>query len=748
MLDSFVGRQQELTRIGSLLRSERLVTLVGPGGVGKSRLALEFAGRAGDTTTLFVDLSSITQGALVGHIIAAAMGVGERSREPVVQTLASAIGDQRLLLLLDTCEHLVGSAADTVRPLLLSCPALRVLATSRQALGVDREGVLRIGELSLPSSQDEHSRERLLRSDAARLFIERARAAHPEFRLAAADIHLVAGICRRLDGLPLSIELAARRMGTLPLPDILAGIDGQLGLLSSGDRTAPQRHRELRATIGWSYRLLSPLEQAVFRRVSVLAGEFTQDQADSVCSGGGVAASAVPHLLSLLAAKSLLVRGPPGEHPPRYRQLHTVRAYAHACLAESGELDGTRRLALARLVNLAEHVTSHLSLTRESDGRLRAEGENLIEAVRDTSTGTADQRVLLAVALARYWTQYDQTSLGRNLLTEVLREVPESPYRGAALSQAALMAWVHNDQAEAMRLAEAAVKCERAAGNPARLAIALERASRALGMRQDWDASLEALRECGELLRRLGRTLELAMCQQVQAWQALSAGRPGEAAGLPDSFLPVVRAQGTPRQQNAALHTAGTLCLARGEADAARALFTEGLAQVPVDSYGGGHMLGGLAMAAHQRGEHYRAVCLAAAASAVWRRMDCRPEPGWQQWVEDAAGRAESRLGPARSAEARAAGGRLRDERLLAYALSGLAEDTVDHDRGSPLTEREQRIAALVAEGLSNRDIARQMSLSARTVAACLDGIRDKLDMRSRTEIAVWAATQRGVPGT
>jgi DNA-binding CsgD family transcriptional regulator len=427
----------------------------------------------------------------------------------------------------------------------------------------------------------------------------------------------------------------------------------------------------------------------------------------------------------------------PGK-PLKYRMLHTIRAYAHARLAEAGELGRARQRAIDRLVHVTEPILDHQIISPEDARQLAAEGENLTEAVRSLAGGTSDERVRLTIALAQFWQTRDHTTPGRELLSQLLDEVTESPYLGRALSQAAIMAWAQADQDEALRLAVAAVSCERASGVPARLAIALDQLSRARTLRGEFEAALAARREILAHVPAEQR-LTVADYQQSLAWLLLHTGQVDEAGDLVSSFLPVIRAEGTVRSRAAALHTVGTISLARGELDQARAFFVEGLSSLPPDSYGGGHLLGGLAMVAAGCGEYERALCLSAASDAVWHRIGCRPEPDWQRQVDVATTKAQSRLSTAKAAAARGVGGRLRGKQLLAYAVSG-SDVVLAADSGSPLTDREKRIACLVAEGLTNSEIAVRLRLPVRTVAAHLDSIRDKLDMRSRTQIAVWAA--------
>ncbi|WP_262370846.1 AAA family ATPase [Streptomyces sp. WAC01526] len=289
-LDVFVGRERELSRLHTLLRSSRLLTLTGPGGVGKTRLALELAGRVRGGRTgraQWVALDSLQDGELLPQALAAALGVRERGGRAGIESLVHALGTRTTLIVLDNCEHLAEACARLAATLLARCPRLRLLATSREPLRVPGEVVFRVGELSLSPAGEEHGTAALLRSEAVRLFLARARTSDAAFELGSGEARTVAEICRRLDGLPLAIELAAGRVGSLSLPGILHGLDDQLSLLTDGSRTGPGRHRELGAAIDWSHRLLDPLERVVFRRLSVLGGGFDAEGAAEVCANGG-----------------------------------------------------------------------------------------------------------------------------------------------------------------------------------------------------------------------------------------------------------------------------------------------------------------------------------------------------------------------------------------------------------------------------------------------------------------------------
>jgi non-specific serine/threonine protein kinase len=744
-LDGFVGRGPELTRLRSLLRSARLVTLAGPGGVGKTRLAQEFVGGVRDGGVWLIELDSVSRADLLPQVVATALGVGERAGRPLADAIVDALGDRRVLVVLDNCEHLIEASAELADALLRRCPQLRILATSRESLRVPGEVVFRVGALSLSAADAPSNRAALLRSDAVRLFTERAQACDPSFELTADNGQLVAEICRHVDGLPLAIELAARRVGALGLGQILDGLDDQLAILTEGVRTGPARHQELGAAIEWSYRLLTPVEQAVFRRLSVLAGGFDLDGAVAVCDGPDVDRGAVLRLVCALEAKSLVVRLVADGGGARFRQLNPIRAFGLDRLTAAGELPATRERAADWLAVLATPVVDLPFQDNVAAWRLRTEQENLVAAVALTSLRPDERYALLAVALARLWTSQDQVTSARALLARVL----ESARTSEALAAAAQLASAQGEHEEAVRLAAEAIETERRRDRPLALAKALNAMAKARLARGELGAAVQAGRELVVVLRPLGRPLDIAWSQQNLAWGLLHAGEIAEAEQLLAASLPVLRALATPSYLPTVLHTAGTIHLANCDVDAAEALFVEALRGAAAESSRNLNAVEGLAIVAAERRQSERAVRIAAGAAAMRRRLKFEPGGLWQRRLDTAIARARGELGTARADAAVAAGEQLEGDRLLAYALArGDVADRQPDAGAEPgaavrlLTSRERQVAALVAGGMTNPEIAGRLAVSTRTVTAHLASIRTKLGVQARTQIALWFSQQ------
>ncbi|MFF9086130.1 ATP-binding protein [Streptomyces sp. NPDC014991] len=751
-LDSFVGRRRELSGLRTLLRTSRLLTLTGAGGVGKTRLALEFARglpRRFARVDL-VELASLQDGALATQSLAAALGVGERAGRTGIDVLVQAIGDASRVLILDNCEHLAEPCARLAATLLGRCPCLRILATSREALRVPGETVFRLGELSLPPADAQDDVTALMQSDAVRLFADRAASNSPGFTLHRGNGHLVAEICRRLDGLALAVELAARHVGALALSDILAGLDDQLcqvDLLTGGSRAGPARHSGFAAAVDWSHRLLDPAEQAVFRRLSVLVGGFDATAAQSVCAGDGIGRRQVFRILCALEAKSLVVRLPGETAPTRFRQLSAIRACALDRLRASGELHATLRRALAWLTELAGRERGEV-FADQAGSPLAAERDNLA-SVLACSAGHGDAvPVRLTLELARVHYQQEQPSAARGLLTGLLRGVGSRALGGQVPALAARVACQQAHLDEALRLGEQAVQSERMRGDAAGLANALDARAAARLCRGEFAEAVADLRECLEVVASPGTPQDIAWCTQHLAWALLQSGGALEADELMTRCLPVLRQQAPWPRIAAALHTAGAVRLALGRLRSAEILFAEVLRIAPGASFHALYPVEGLALVAAESGDMQRALRLYEASVQARRRLDTEPEAPWRHRMEQAAARARTRLSAA-AQEAAVAGARgLRGERLVAYALgAGSGEDRSRHegratDERLRLTVRESTVAELVAEGLTNRQIADRLGLSIHTVATHLDKVRDKLGLRSRTQIALWAAAR------
>ena len=407
-LTSFVGRHKELKEIAKLLSSSRLLTLTGPGGVGKTRLAIETAQHSFKNFkdgVFWVGLVGLSDENLIPQEMARSLNVREISNEPLIETLKTYLRPKHLLIVIDNCEHLVRACAEYAEQLLAACPKLKVLATSIEALGLYNENTWQVPSLALPEMQGPLSLKELQEFASIKLFEERASHAKSGFALDEKNASSVAQICRRLDGIPLAIELAAARIKVLSVDEIAARLDDRFSLLTAGSRTAIPRHQTLRATIDWSYDLLTEPERILLRRLSVFAGGFTLEAVEAVCSQG-MKRSDILDLLGRLVDKSLVIVGAGSDFSgTRYRLLETIRLYALERLVETGEASVIRDRHLDFYLNLAEKSEPHMG--HESGtwiNRLDKDLDNIRAAMEwSTNSGKAAVALRMAGSLVYFW---------------------------------------------------------------------------------------------------------------------------------------------------------------------------------------------------------------------------------------------------------------------------------------------------------------------------------------------------------
>ena len=406
-LTSFVGRERELAQLREALRETRQLTLTGPGGSGKTRLALEVASGEVDRFAggvWWVELAPLAEEALVGAAVAESLGVRPLPGVTELQAACGYLASRRALVVLDNCEHLVGACAEAAEALLLAGPQIVVLATSRAPLGVGGESNWRVPSLSLPEPEANGSIGAVAASDAVSLFIERARKVHPGFAVTEENARAIARVCDELDGLPLALELAAARVRMLSVDQIAAGVSESLRLLTGGPRTASGRQQTLRASVDWSHDLLSADERLLLRRLAVFTGGFTLEAAEQICTGDGVERAQVLDVLGALVDQSLVIADE-RDTGARYRLLETVRQYGLERLAHAGEGDSLRDRHRDFYLALAEQAAPELETGRQPHwvAVLDPEAANLAAAI-DRALGSEPELALrFCAALYRYW---------------------------------------------------------------------------------------------------------------------------------------------------------------------------------------------------------------------------------------------------------------------------------------------------------------------------------------------------------
>jgi predicted ATPase/class 3 adenylate cyclase len=456
-LTSFVGRAADLAAVRARLRDARLVTLAGPGGIGKTRLALQTATEVYDDFAdgvWFAPLAAATDDASVVQAVASATGVREAPGQRLSDAVNADLRAKRMLLVLDNCEHVIDAAARVSESILTSCPSVHIIATSRDPLAIAGENIWRVDPFTAPPLDADL--EALEASDAVALFVDRVRSARPDFRIVDSNAAAVASICRRLDGIPLAIELAAAREPALTAAEIAARLDDRFALLTGGSRTAPPRHRTLRAAIDWGHELLTDAERTLFRRLSVFAPGFTLAQAEGVCAGDGLAATDVLDLLARLVDKSFVVVEVV-DSQSRYRSLETVREYAAEALATAGETETLRDAHLAWFAAASASADE----TRGGQAQILDEIEAMYGNLHDALTwalerGRIDAALRLANRLAPYWGLRGYPSEGRRWLDRVLAQAEDADpaLRARALRRAGELALQQGDHARARELLE------------------------------------------------------------------------------------------------------------------------------------------------------------------------------------------------------------------------------------------------------------------------------------------------------
>lgn len=480
-LTSFVGRGQEMATVQDLLRASRLVTLTGSGGCGKTRLALEVAGDVLDAHrggAWLVELHPLTDGSLVPQEVASALGVREQQGRSLMATLIEYLRPQPLLLVLDNCEHLVQACAELANTLLRACPELRILATSRSPLRITGETQYRVPSLSLPEPDQAPSLDRAVEFEAIRLFVERAVAVAPAFRLTADSAPVVGHICRRLDGIPLAIELAAAWAKVLTPEQIAQRLHDRFRLLSRGSRAAMQRHQTLRATLDSSYELLSDTERTLFARLSVFAGSWALEAAETICSDGDIDRGDVLDVLTSLVDNSLVVVDE-SHGAGRFRMLETIRRYGRDRLLEVRQEDEFRRRHRDWHLSLAEKAAAELRGPDQAEWieRLDVDHDDIRTALEWclAQSGEIEAGMRLAAAMARFWWIRGHFTEAKRIYGNVLAKGAEvrGTRRAGILIEAGRLAWAQSDWAAAKAYFDQALAIYRDLEDPAGSAEAL-----------------------------------------------------------------------------------------------------------------------------------------------------------------------------------------------------------------------------------------------------------------------------------
>jgi non-specific serine/threonine protein kinase len=794
---SFVGRAAELAELRSMLSGgARLITITGPGGIGKSRLALHAAAEAldGDGEGVWlVGLAPVADPELVARTVAAVLGVREQPGRPMLDTLADAVGDRRLLLVLDNAEHVLGAVAKLADVMMRSCQGARLLVTSREPLGIGGEHVFRVPSLPVPPA-DLADPQGLAAFESVQLFTEHARMHRQGFALDDVNAAAVAAVCVRLDGIPLALELAAARLGSLSVPEISSRLDQRFQLLTGGNRTALPRHQTLRALIDWSYDLLNPEERTVLGRLSVFAGGWTLAAAEAVTSAGGAGEWQVLDRLAALVDKSLVqaeeVRG-----STRYRLLETVRHYAAERLAlrAGPELSETRAAHRDHYLALVETAGAHLRGPDEGRwlDRLEAEFDNIRAALAFSiaDPGGAEPGLRLAAGLRWFCNMRghggeviealtvllerpdarEPTAARARALTvtchlvdhfgadsavpsmaaeaiSIARSLADDAVAADALGQLCWFRFEHGDLPAARAQIDEAVGLARTAGDPRLMAEVLGRRAVFASEAGDLDAAFADQEEVIDLSRTAGDSYRLAMAlanlgvdEHMSGELRAARAHLQEASALADEHDYQVLSAGL--RQNL-----GFVDLIDADPGSARRHFTGSLdsARITgVTTYAHAALLG-LALAAGADGDPAVAATLHGAADEYYEQAG-RTFEAMEAGLRDRDhARLRATLGEAAFAAAYRRGRTLGRADAIALAREAAepypeaAPAATVPDAGL-LSRREREIVALLAGGATDAQIAGRLFLSVNTVRSHLERIRDKTGARRRTELVRYA---------
>ncbi|HXJ49205.1 MAG TPA: LuxR C-terminal-related transcriptional regulator [Candidatus Acidoferrum sp.] len=715
-LTSFVGREEELRSLKRLLSTSRLVTLTGTGGAGKSRLAAEVA-RAGSNLwpdgTWWIELAATddVSGAVVGALELPGRGAAQ-------DVVASWLAGRKALLVLDNCEHLVADSAAFCQRLLERCPQLSILATSREALGVP-------GEARWPVTS-------LRGADALLLFEARARLVAPSFNMASRNLDSVTQICERLDRLPLAIEMAAARIDVMSEHELLSNLNDRFRFLTSGTRTAPQRQQTMAAAIDWSHRMLSDDESRLFRRLAVFQGGFTPDAVQAVCPD--VEDGNQLSLLNDLVQKSMVVADRLEDGSTRFRLLESHHAFALDRLREAGELDVLNK----------RHYEYFITSIAKAEQRWKArESANLWAALAWARLHVEDNGLALALEVAN--SDFSDHARARTLLLDLIdQSQPKGAPRAKALNLAARLAIRQADHASARELADSSVAVAREVGDPELIAHTLRGAGVVYHAVGELDV---AARMYEEALSHLDGSDDSRLAIEVKNHLGVLAterGEYGEGLAILVGCVAFSRTQhdepGTARY----LESLANAQFGLGDHDAAAASWKEALQTFSTvnDMFGAIWCIGGLSLAAAARGDDERALRLAAVESRMSREWSLSAWPLRMSQLEEACGRARTRLGTRKGEGAWNDGLSMATVRALEYALGDEKPQAAATEELRRLSRREREVVALVAAGMTNREIAERLFIAERTAEGHVERIRSKLGVRSRTEVATWAVEQ------
>ena len=758
---SLIGREHELAETKRLLAMTRLLTLTGAGGSGKTRLAVEMARDLAGTYpdgVWMVGLATLSEPELVPQAVVAVLGVREKPGRSISEALMDHLRSKNLLLVLDNCEHLIDAVALLTELLLDSCPRLRILATSREALSIPGEINWPVPTLSLPDADGPLTHEEIEGCESVRLFVERALCRTPDFSPKAENIRTVAEICQKLDGLPLAIELAAARVGALTVEQISGKLRDSLSLLTAGNRTATPRQQTLEGTLDWSYELLLEIEKKLFVRLSVFVGGWTLEAAEAVGAGDGVREEEIMDLLSRLVDKSLVIAESGGDGTLRYRMLEPIRQYGQSLLVESDELETVRHLHAEWFLGLAERAELELRGRTQAAWleRLEREHDNLRAALSwALEQREAELGLRLGGALGEFWHMHGHLSEGRRWLEAALATGEGLPVsaRAKALARAGYIAWEQGDYERSLAFSEDSLALARELEDMEIVAAALSSLGWAALFQNNLQQASTLTEEAISLQRVSGDAVGVARSLLILGFVANAQRDYERAMTLHEESLTLARKEEDGFALALSLALGAFARLGRGDYQMTRSLCQEGIELSR--RFGMPHLTAAhlhiLTLLANSQGQPLRTARLWGAAQTLREAIGTILSPIEQYLYGPHIEAARTQLDEAAWNLAMAEGREMTFEAAIEYALSEERSHPETQTREPPssgkqeaaLTHRQRKIAVLISQGLTNRRIATKLGISEHTVATHVSRILKKLGLASRTQLAAWVGAEQ-----
>jgi predicted ATPase/DNA-binding NarL/FixJ family response regulator len=757
VLTSFVGRRREMAEVKRLLSESRMVTLTGVGGVGKTRLALRVAldvQRAFPDGVWLVELAELANPELLAQTVVEALDVREVSSRPSLDVLLDHLRDKQALVVLDNCEHLLSECAVIADSLLRGAPDVRILATSRQALGIWGEQSLPVPTLTLPDSgAGRLPVKSLAQVESVRLFAERAGAALPGFAVTESNRDAVERICRRLDGIPLGIELAAVRLRALSVQQLLDRLDDRFRLLRAGSQVVLPRHQTLRAMIDWSYDLCTEQERLLWMRASVFSGGLDLEAAESVCAGEGIAEHEVIDLITELVDKSILVRE---EYPSgmRYRLLETVRQYGADRLRESGAGQNLRRRHRDYYRRLATEARADLFSSNQVAllTLLKLEHGNLRSAMDYCFAEPAESRVGLEMVanLLYHWLTGYLNEGHRRLDQGLAADAEPTEERARALLVKSWLSIIRGETEHIPAMLEESRAIGERLGDPTTLAFVTLYSGLAAMDQGDAETAIPLIEEAADAHRDLGNMQGLGLAYMWLCSARAYAGDIGGAIADGEEGRRLSDDLGETLHRSYIGMFLGVAFLLRG--DIGRAL------ELAKESLRVGRLLDNprlitinlslLAWIADRDGQHERAARLLGVLRSYLQSSHARgaigaPVSGYRhlmRYHNRCHANVREALGDAAFVDAVERGAALGTDSAIAYALEERAAEAEMTGQPSPLTVRETEVAHLVAQGMTNKEIASSLVIAQRTAEGHIEHILNKLGFNSRSQIAAWVS--------